>query len=137
MGAYNDAAYNGNITGTVWKSKGDNEIRKYDYTYDAVNRLTGAGFTQYNGGFNTSAGVDFTVSNLTYDANGNIQSMDQKGLIITGSSLIDQLRYTYEDNSNRLQNVMDLSNERLTKLGDWFKERTHSSSKGNSSGNRT
>lgn len=119
LGAYNDASYNGNITGTVWKSQGDNEIRKYDYTYDASNRLTGADFTQYNGAFNNSAGVDFTVSNLTFDANGNIKTMDQKGLTITGSSLIDQLRYTYEENSNRLQNVMDLSNNPQTQLGDF------------------
>ncbi|WP_207622383.1 DUF6443 domain-containing protein [Niastella koreensis] len=119
LGSYGSVQFNGNITGTVWKSKGDQQIRKYDYSYDAVNRLTGAAFTQYDGGFNTTAGVDFTVSNLTYDANGNILSMDQKGLKVGTSSEIDKLRYTYQDYSNKLKNVMDLSNDPLTKLGDF------------------
>ncbi len=37
--SYDTAQYNGNIAGTVWKSKGDGAKRKYDFTYDAVNRL--------------------------------------------------------------------------------------------------
>jgi RHS repeat-associated protein len=119
LGTYAAAQYNGNITGTVWKSKGDGQTRKYDFTYDAVNRLTGADFNQYNSGFNKTQGVDFSVSNLTYDANGNIKTMDQKGWKITGSNYIDQLRYTYQANSNKLQNVIDLNNDINTKLGDF------------------
>jgi hypothetical protein len=59
--------YSGNISGAVWKSEGDQHKRQYDFTYDNVNRLMGAGFTQYVSGsgtsaiFNTSVGVDFTV----------------------------------------------------------------------------
>jgi hypothetical protein len=50
--------YNGNIAGTVWKSAGSNINRKYDFSYDAVNRLTGANFNQYNGsGFDKSAKI--------------------------------------------------------------------------------
>ena len=118
-GSYAAAQFNGNIAGTVWKSKGDGQLRKYDFTYDAVNRLTGADFNQYASAFDKSAGVDFSVSNLAYDNNGNILSMDQKGLKITASSYIDQLRYTYQLNSNKLQNAMDISNDPLTKMGDF------------------
>jgi phenylalanyl-tRNA synthetase beta subunit len=44
---YASQQYNGNMSGTVWKSKGDQEKRKYNFTYDNVNRLTGADFNQY------------------------------------------------------------------------------------------
>lgn len=121
LGSYTGAQYNGNITGTVWKSKGDNQIRKYDFTYDPVNRLTGADFNQFSSAFDKSAGVDFSVSNLTYDQNGNILSQSQKGLKGSSSNFIDQLTYKYKENdySNRLQNVVDGSNDPQTKLGDF------------------
>jgi hypothetical protein len=32
--------YNGNITGTIWKSVHDGQIRKYNYSYDPANYLT-------------------------------------------------------------------------------------------------
>jgi hypothetical protein len=41
---YATPVYNGNIAGTVWKSAGDQVDRKYDFTYDPVNRLTGASY---------------------------------------------------------------------------------------------
>jgi len=117
---YANPQYNGNIEGMVWKSKGDGEKRKYDFTYDFTNRLTGADFNQYTGGsFNKTAQVDFSVSNLAYDANGNILSMHQKGLLLTSSNYIDQLSYNYYDNGNRLKNVIDASNNPNTKLGDF------------------
>lgn len=122
VGTYDAAAYNGNITGTAWRSAGDQEIRKYDFTYDAVNRLTSANFKQYTGAaFNTSAGLDFTVGNLTYDANGNIKTMQQKGWKLTGSTLIDNLQYHYKlgDLSNQLLNVIDGTNDAQTKMGDF------------------
>jgi RHS repeat-associated protein len=128
IGSYAASAYNGNITGTVWKSAGDGEIRKYDYTYDAVNRLTGAAFKQYTGGgFNTTAGLDFSVSNLTYDANGNIKTMQQNGWKLTGSSPIDNLEYHYRHNelSNQLLQVIDHSNDAQTKLGDFRTSAQH------------
>ncbi len=119
LGSYTAAQYNGNIAGTVWKSKGDGQVRKYDFSYDAVNRLTAADFNQYTGGFNKQAGIDFSVSDLSYDANGNILTQKQKGLLVTGSNYIDQLSYAYQSNSNKLQNVIDASNDVNTKLGDF------------------
>lgn len=117
---YTKAQFNGNIAGTIWKSMGDGMKRKYDFDYDAANRLTGADFNQYNGtAFNRTAGVDFSVSNLTYDANGNILTMRQMGLKSGSSSLIDDLKYTYIPGTNKLLNVNDFVNNGQTSLGDF------------------
>jgi RHS repeat-associated protein len=121
LGSYDEAQYNGDIAGTVWKSKGDGEVRKYDFSYDAINRLTKADFNQYNSGFNKTAGIDFTVSDLTYDANGNILTQKQMGLNGINSDYIDKLTYKYYENgySNRLLNVVDDINNTQTTLGDF------------------
>ncbi|MGC4036058.1 MAG: DUF6443 domain-containing protein [Chitinophagaceae bacterium] len=117
---YAAAQYNGNINGMLWKSTGDDELRKYDFTYDAVNRLTGADFNQLTAGvFSKTALVDFSVTGLNYDANGNILSMNQKGWMLGGSVTIDSLLYTYISNSNKLLNVLDRKNDTTTKLGDF------------------
>lgn len=128
IGGFNSGAYNGNIAGMVWKSTGDDKVRKYDFTYDAVNRLTAANFKQYsaaNSVFDLSDKVDYTVHNLQYDANGNIRSQDQNGLILNSSSTIDILTYTYINNSNRLQNVIDGANNTTTTLGDFRSSATY------------
>lgn len=112
---YNQAYYNGNVAGLVWKSKGDGEKRKYDFVYDIGNRLLKADFTQYNGTvFNTGSGVDFSIKmgdgenpGTAYDMNGNIKRMQQWGLKINGSDQIDDLSYTYQPFSNKLLKVYD------------------------------
>jgi len=112
--------YNGNISGKTWKSRGDGAIRKYDFSYDAANRLLAANFNQYtSSSFNKSAGIDFSVSNLSYDANGNILSQNQKGLKLTSSSHIDSLVYSYFSYSNKLKQVVDHANDYESKLGDF------------------
>jgi RHS repeat-associated protein len=112
IGSFTTPNFNGNLAGAVWKTKGDNQLRKYDYTYDAVSWLTGANFNQYDGSaFDKTAGIDFSVSNMSYDANGNLGSMNQNGWILGGSQQIDQLQYNYlnSNKSNRLQYVADNS----------------------------
>jgi hypothetical protein len=53
----------------VWRSAGDGENRKYDFTYDNVNRLSAADFNQFtSSAFNKTAGVDFSESNISYIA---------------------------------------------------------------------
>jgi hypothetical protein len=119
--SYATAQYNGNISGTIWKSAGDNEKRKFDYSYDAANRLTAADFNQYTGSvFSKPNGLNFSVGNLTYDANGNILSMQQRGWKIgQPGAIIDDLLYTYYASTNKLKNVLDASNDINTKLGDF------------------
>ncbi|WP_188938385.1 RHS repeat-associated core domain-containing protein, partial [Puia dinghuensis] len=113
-------AYNGNIAGTVWKSAGDTVKRKYDFTYDNVNRLVGAAFVQNTSGTTWDNGyIDFSVSGLSYDANGNILSMNQRGFKVGGSVTIDSLTYSYQNNSNKLSQVADAANDSLSKLGDF------------------
>ncbi|MEL4309198.1 RHS repeat-associated core domain-containing protein, partial [Joostella sp. CR20] len=36
--------YNGNISETYWKTKSDNVLRRYAYSYDALNRITKGAF---------------------------------------------------------------------------------------------
>jgi RHS repeat-associated protein len=118
---YTAAQYNGNIGGLVWKTGGDAIGRKYDFTYDNANRLKTANFNQNSSGsaWDHSA-VDYSVNNLMYDANGNIQSMTQYGWQVGGSATpIDQLTHTYIANSNKLQNVIDVQNNSSTSLGDF------------------
>jgi len=112
--------YNGNIAGEVWKSAGDGINRKYDFTYDNVNRLKDAAFTQNTPGTGwNSDRINFSTHNLSYDANGNILSMSQTGFKITGSSPIDQLNYGYISNSNKLNQVTDAANNPSSTLGDF------------------
>lgn len=118
---FTQSRYNGNIAGERWRTSGDGQRRAYGFTYDAANRLTKGDFTQYTGSaWGTSAGVDYTVSNLAYDANGNIKTMKQMGLITTTSGTVDNLTYTYQNSgySNKLDNVTD-NGGTTTKLGDF------------------
>jgi len=129
--------YNGNISGVLWKSEGDQMVRKYDFSYDPANRLMAADFNQYAGGsgtsatFNKSAGIDFSEGNITYDANGNILTLARTGLKLNSSPVIDNLSYTYVNSqgiafSNKLINVVDaVIGSDNGKLGD-FKDGTNS-----------
>ncbi|MGN6495710.1 MAG: DUF6443 domain-containing protein [Agriterribacter sp.] len=113
MGNTGTKQYNGNISSILWKNEGDQQRRKYDFSYDAANRLTAATFGQYASGsggsavFNTSAGTDFSASGLTYDYNGNILTMTQKGLKLNTSPTVDSLSYTYISGANMLSRVTD------------------------------
>ncbi|PSL18771.1 DUF6443 domain-containing protein, partial [Chitinophaga ginsengisoli] len=118
---FDSSQYNGNISGIKWKTRADSAWA-YGYNYDKASRLTGAYFTQKNGGSWAQDKKDFTVSNLTYDANGNIKSMWQKGMIGTKIDTIDRLSYTYLANSNKLTAVADPNPAKTAsaKLGDFI-----------------
>jgi RHS repeat-associated protein len=114
--------FNGNIEGTVWKSAGDGVNRKYDYTYDDANRITSAAFLQNTTGSAWDKNyLDFSVSGISYDANGNLLSMTQRGFVVGGSSAIDSLIYNYlnTNGSNKLMGVTDLANNPTSTLGDF------------------
>lgn len=114
---------NGNIAGVKWKSRSDSVPRAYGYRYDGANRLILADFTQQNtpGALWTRDKMDFSVSNLLYDANGNISSMAQKGMNGTAIINMDQLTYTYQANSNQLAAVADAgTSTAASKLGDFL-----------------
>lgn len=125
--SYNNPQFNGNISGSTWKSAGDHEERKFDYSYDQANRLTSAIFSQYTGSsFNQNSGLNFNVENLAYDRNGNIQSMKQYGWKINQTNaIIDDLTYTYFLKTNKLRNVIDAANDPDTKTGDFRSSRSY------------
>jgi RHS repeat-associated protein len=130
--SYASAQYNGNINGMLWRSTGDDQLRKYDFTYDAANRILSADFNQFNNGnFSKAAGIDFSMYGMNYDVNGNILSMNQKGIKGIASQTIDSLLYTYITNSNRLLNVLDRKNDTATRLGDFRSSKAYMTALGN------
>ncbi len=126
---YAAAQYNGNIAGTIWKSKGDAVNRQYDFGYDKVNRLLKGDFKQRNSdnawGYNevnySIKMGDGTENGTAYDENGNIKRMQQWGLKINSSTQIDDLTYEYGSTgiSNKLLKVTDAFTDAVTKLGDF------------------
>jgi RHS repeat-associated protein len=120
------AQYNGNISGIKWQTNGNNTgIRGYGFQYDDWNQLTDASYAKHTPlGWNEE--VDrYSVSNITYDANGNILSLDRDGL--AGSSTygaMDNLSYAYD--GNQLSAVNDA-------IGD-FAFNGHDFRDGNSTG---
>ena len=65
--------------------------------------------------------IDYWVSGITYDADGNLLTMTQRGFTVGGSSPIDSLTYGYlnTDSSNVLMGVQDAANNDSTKLEDF------------------
>ncbi len=118
--------YNGNIAGIKWKSGSNNISRAYGYRYDSTDRLTVADYSQQNAPNSAPTAawmqdqVDYTVNNISYDANGNISTMTQKGMIGTTRATIDQLSYSYQASSNKLIAVADPSSTATAKLGDFI-----------------
>jgi len=117
---YAAAQFNGNITGTIWKSGGDQTNRKYDYTYDTVGRLTAAFFHENAAGTWNTTYQDYDTYVLNYDANGNILNLTQRGFQVgKPTAEIDALTYSYSSLSNHLSKVVDAVNDTASVLGDF------------------
>lgn len=97
--------FNGNISQTQWRTTNtDTSLKNYNYTYDALNRLTSA--VDNLGMFN---------ENITlYDKNGNIKNLTRRGEVVPGVpsianpadfGVMDNLTYSYT--GNRLMKVAD------------------------------
>lgn len=109
---YNDAEtatplYNGNIAETFWKTSSDNIKRKYNYKYDDLNRLLQADYSKQG-----STTFNSYLEHLTYDKNGNIQTLLRNGDMDTDgmqfANPIDNLTYLYDhNNKNQLLRVFD------------------------------
>jgi hypothetical protein len=122
-----NANLNGQVTGLLWTTQGDDAQRKYDYTYDAAGRLIKAQYNEKekpNDTWNTQQ-TDFTVSGrngqIEYDLNGNLLYMLQKGVVPGSTPLtVDDLEYTYSSLSNKLSKVTDAATFSANgKLGDF------------------
>lgn len=109
---YNDAEtatnlFNGNISETFWKTSSDNKLRKYDYMYDHLNRLLQADYSKEG-----STTFNSYLEHLSYDKNGNIQTLLRNGEMDTDGyqfeNPIDDLTYLYDaNNKNQLLRVFD------------------------------
>jgi RHS repeat-associated protein len=97
--------YDGKVAGMVWRGSTAANMYAYGYGYDYGGRLKGADFRRYTGSSWTNSDMDYTVSNLQYDGNGNIKSMDQRGTGTTTPVTMDQMSYSYS--GNRLRRVED------------------------------
>ena len=98
--------YNGNIAEVDWINASEGALKRYSYTYDPLNRLKDAIYTEpgatnpYNNNFN---------ENLTYDFNGNIMTLKRNAYPVSGSTAtqVDDLEYKYT--GNRLNQVIEHS----------------------------
>ncbi len=110
---YNEGAtplYNGNISEIQWKTANteDSSLKSYNYTYDALNRIT--------------SGIDntgrYNLNNISYDKNGNILTLLRKGHIVATPEasksahfgIMDDLIYNY-NSGNKLTRVTDTENK--------------------------
>ncbi|MGV0754778.1 DUF6443 domain-containing protein [Empedobacter brevis] len=96
--------YNGNITNLKWKTAKDNIIRTYYYSYDNLNRLLSANYLKGN-----QSAINAYNEYTRYDKNGNILKMWRSGNQDLSNNVvwIDDLKYDYQANSNKLLNVSD------------------------------
>lgn len=95
--------YNGNITMARWKTNGDASAHGYGYRYDQMNRITKATYKDYTvvgGEFVYTNANRFSMPVITYDDNGNILTMQQKGYSGSGPTFgdMDNLSYYYKGN---------------------------------------
>jgi hypothetical protein len=114
-GIFTKAELNGQVSGQLWSTMGDDVQRRYDYRYDNAGRLENAFFTEKQSpgdNWNTDK-MDISITGysgkITYDLNGNLQAMLHKG-VLPGSNtavVVDDLRYTYAQYSNKLLKVTD------------------------------
>ncbi len=106
-----EGLYNGNISETYWRTANDGVARMYGYTYDALNRfLTGT----YRRTETVGEQMNSYGEMLTYDKNGNIQTLVRNGMYDDTVDYLemDLLAYEYDTHSgNRLLKVTDDSND--------------------------
>jgi len=110
----NTAYHSGRLSAVKWMSKDGSDAsskeRAFTYSYDAVDRYTGATYAERSGSgaFNVNHGWDEQITG--YDENGNIKgitrNMEDPS---TGTvTAIDNLSYAYSGtNANSLQQVTD------------------------------
>jgi len=97
-----DNCFNGNIAAMEWKTKDYNKRRGYGFTYDGLNRLITADYS--DGDALDEHGGYFSMGISNYDKNGNIKHLTRK----YNNVLVDTLTYNYiGNNSNQLKNIID------------------------------
>lgn len=107
------ADYNGNIKAARWANKGvagdfngtTASQKGYLYTYDRNNFLSTASYgTADTSTAAIAATTNYKEGNLTYDANGNLKTLQRTNA--TGA-MQDDLSYAYNTDKNQLNSVAD------------------------------
>ena len=88
--------YNGNIAAIRWSNDNYNQVRGYRFVYDKANRLTEALYGERS---DLNNKTDRYNEVLKYDENGNITSLQRRGLKQDGQyGKIDNLNLKYDGN---------------------------------------
>lgn len=119
--------YDGKITGYEWSSPSlSSRVQSYGYDYDVLGRLTCADYREWspnpdNGNVTewNAATRNYSMSGVTFDENGNMLTMVQKGPNSSNiTTNIDKLTYTYD--GNRLMKVTDSGNIYSPSVADFL-----------------
>jgi len=87
--------FNGNIAEIDWNNGSENLLKRYNYTYDRLNRLTNAFYKE------PSTGISGSFDEyLTYDFNGNISNLKRYAPQVYSptATKVDDLEYQYTGN---------------------------------------
>ncbi|MAB49478.1 MAG: hypothetical protein CMC05_12695, partial [Flavobacteriaceae bacterium] len=94
--------FNGNIQAIQWQNQNGGSST-YSYGYNKNNWLKEA---QYSS--SSASSGDYNVNNISYDANGNIKTLNRNGYTdANGDNSMDAFAYHYKTNSNQLTTVED------------------------------
>ncbi|MFS4430662.1 RHS repeat domain-containing protein [Chryseobacterium sp. S90] len=96
--------YNGSIAEIDWQNASENVQKRYTYTYDGLNRLKDA---VYSEPASTTPFNNYYNEYLTYDVNGNIKTLKRNAFPVSGTTAtqVDDLVYDYT--GNRLTKVTE------------------------------
>lgn len=84
----------------------------YSYRYDQLNRLTamnGHSIGNSNTSWGNSSIIDLYKEQITYDANGNIKTYKRNGDKAGSLAPMDDLKYGYTVDNNRLKEMVDFN----------------------------
>ena len=87
------ARWNGSLSEWEWQ-QGTNPAMLYGFTYDGLNRFTSAVQKEKSGSAWTALAGDYVEKGLTYDRNGNLQTLQRTA----AGTMVDDLAYTYTGN---------------------------------------
>ncbi|MBY0434098.1 MAG: hypothetical protein K2U26_08325 [Cyclobacteriaceae bacterium] len=88
--------FNGNIAAIKWKTDNKKYVPKeriYGYGYDAKNRLNKSFYAASNGSTWTDEAAFYDEDNLTYDNNGNLNSLKRNARLAGAAGTLDNLNY--------------------------------------------
>ena len=109
--------YDGNIKATRWATRGltqtDGTLEEnvipdaYTYFYDSNKWLTGADYGSTDASAMISTGPDYKVSNITYDANGNLITLKRTKNDTGSGNLMDDFVYNRNPGTNQINYILD------------------------------